>query len=164
MQTDSWRSLLQLAYRKARKSKDPSTQNAALLVNNENHVLVVDTNRFPDGVTVTPERWERPLKYSIIEHAERNAIYSAAKEGISTNGLIMVCPWAACADCARAIIQSGIKTLVTHQQAHDRSPDFWRQEIDIAFQMFKEARIEIIMYDGVVGAENALHSGQIWNP
>ena len=76
----------------------------------------------------------------------------------------MVCPWAACADCARAIIQSGIKKLVVHKQAGDKSPEFWRQEIEIAFVMLQEANVELVRYDGVVGARNVLHSGQLWNP
>lgn len=159
-----WKKLLQDAYGIAKHSPDPSTQNAALLVGTKGTVLTYDTNRPPDGVVMTPERWGRPAKYRFVEHAERNVIFAAASEGICTNRLIMVCPWAACSDCARAIIQCGIRTLVTHQQAHDRSPDFWKAEIDVAFAMFQEAGVEVIMYDGVVGAQNVLHSGKLWNP
>ena len=127
-------------------------------------IVAVGINEFPAGVRYISERWERPLKYKIIEHAERNVIYNAAKRGIATNGLIMVCPWAACSDCARAIIQAGVKMLITHKQAHDRSPDFWRKEIEVAFEMLNEAKVEIVMYDGVVGVSGVLHSGQLWNP
>ena len=160
----AWKELLRSAYLKARESYDPSTQNAALLVDHNGVIKIADINRFPDGVEVTAERLQRPLKYKYIEHAERNVIYSAARLGIKTDGLIMVCPWAACTDCARAIIQSGIKILVTHKEAHDRSPDFWRDEIEIAFQDFKEAHVEVIMWSGKVGVCNVLHSGKLWNP
>lgn len=159
-----WKELLKKAYEKAKESADPSTQNAALLVNDAGNVLVMETNRFPEGVITNKERWERPLKYKFIEHAERNVCYVSAKQGIKTEGLTMVCPWAACSDCARGIIQSGIIRLVTHQQAHDRSPEFWAKEIEIAFAMLKEAGVEIIMYDGAIGAEDVLHSGQLWRP
>ena len=158
------RELLRYAYQWAKTSPDPSTQNAAVLVTASGLKIGYDINRFPDGVKYTPERWERPLKYKIIEHAERNVIYKMAKIGQRTDGLIMVCPWAACSDCARAIIQAGISTLITHKQAHDRSPDFWRKEIEVAFEMLNEKKVEIVMYDGIVGVTGVLHSGQLWNP
>lgn len=98
-----WKELLKIAYEKAKESEDSSTQNAALLVNDAGNVLVADINRFPDGViTNKEERWERPLKYKFIEHAERNVCYISAKRGIKTEGLTMVCPWAACSDCERS--------------------------------------------------------------
>ncbi|MDX1607945.1 MAG: deaminase [Candidatus Spechtbacterales bacterium] len=156
--------LMTKAYELAKYSKDPSTQNAALLVDDEGKILSKGINKFPKGVTDKPERWERPLKYKIIEHAERNAIYEAAKEGIATEGLVMVCPWAACSDCARAIIQSGIAGLITHKQAHERSPDFWSKEIEVAFEMLDEAGVWVVMCDIKVGVEGLLHSGEIWNP
>lgn len=159
-----WKELLKTSYKKAKESEDPSTQNAALLVSDRGDILVADTNRFPEGVKTNKERWERPLKYKFIEHAERNICYVSAKQGIKTKGLTMVCPWAACSDCARAIIQSGIIRLVTHQQAHERSPEFWAKEIEIAFTMLKEAGVEVVMYNGKIGAEDVLHSGQLWTP
>lgn len=161
----NWDRYLYYAYNGlAKQSRDPSTQNAALLVDSNGLIIGSDVNRFPDGVLETPERWERPLKYKIIEHAERNVIFQLARRGIKTEGLIMVCPWAACSDCARAIIQCGIKKLVTHKQAHERSPEFWQKEIDVAFAMLREANVEIVMFDGVLGVEGVLHSGQLWNP
>lgn len=156
--------LFKVAYNHAKLSPDPSTQNAALLVNDAGLVFAKAVNEFPCGVHYTPERWQKPLKYKIIEHAERNVLFQLAKTGPRTDGLIMVCPWAACSDCARAIIQCGIKQLITHKQAHDRSPDFWRQEIEIAFMMLQEAGVEVVMYDGVIGVEKVLHSGNLWNP
>ena len=166
LQTRDWRPMLQMAYGAAQRSPDPSTQNGAILVRADDlAVFAIEYNRPPNGVPMSPERWERPLKYKWVEHAERNALFALARSGAySTQGLTMVCPWAACTDCARAIIQCGIRALVTHRQAHDRSPDFWKSEIDIAFAMFQEAGVEVIMYDGVVGASSILHSGKLWNP
>lgn len=158
------KALLKMAYVAAQESNDPSTQNAALLVDENGIMVAHDINRFPNKVLETKERWERPLKYKIIEHAERNVLYGAARNGTKTDGLIMICPWAACSDCARGIIQAGISILITHKQAHDRSPDFWSQEIGIAFQMLEEAGVEVIMYDGKIGVSNVLHSGEPWSP
>ncbi len=160
------RELLYKAYEAALKSPDPSTQNGALLINDSaNLIVATDCNRFPDGVEYKPERWERPLKYKIIEHAERNVIFKAATKGISTKNLTMACGWAACPDCARAIIQSGIRKLITHKQANDRSPPFWADEIKIAHEMFREAGIEVIEYDGPIGFDRKVrHSGEEWEP
>src|ERR1035441_3977564 len=103
------------AHQAAASSIDPSKHNGAVLAA-ENGTPIHSTaacNQFPAGVNELPgERWERPAKYQFIEHAERNAIYRAARQGIPTEGLVLVCPWSACTDCARAIIQSGIVMLV----------------------------------------------------
>lgn len=160
----NYEQLMRRAYEVAQNSPDPSTQNSALLVNSDGDILMEDINRFPDGVQYKPERWERPLKYKIIEHAERNVIYSCAYLGVATKGLIMVSPWAACSDCARAIIQAKLTKLVTHKQACDRSPKFWRDEIDIAFTMLNEAGVEIQLLDCTFGDIEIRHSGEIWKP
>lgn len=96
----------------ADKSPDPNTQNAAFLVAPDNTILTKKANQFPLGILSTKERWKRPLKYYYVEHAERNAIYQAARLGIQTDGTILYCPWFACADCARAIIQAGIVEVI----------------------------------------------------
>ena len=160
-----WRELLRRAYKNAALSHDSSTQIGALLVNSIGSVLAEGINEFPQDVKETLERWERPIKYKFVEHAERNAIYAAAHKGIKTVGLTMVCTWGACTDCARAIIQAGIKCLVTHKQAHDRSPERWVEEINIAFTMLKESGVKIVKYDGKIGATpKILQDGDLWTP
>ncbi len=158
------RELLRAAYIEASKSHDPSTQNGALLVTPIGTAFAADHNRFPDGVVETPERLERPLKYEYVEHAERNVIFRIARLGISAENLIMVCPWAPCADCARAIIQTGIKELITHKQAHDRSPERWREQIDRAVGMLKEGAVKFTAYDGKIGDVIIRHNGELWRP
>lgn len=159
------RTLLRLAYMEALESRDPSTQNGALLVDDFGNVLVGEYNRFPKNVAETPERWDRAVKLRWIEHAERNVCFAAARKGINAKNLIMVCPWAACMDCARAIIQCGIKALVTHKQAYDRTPECWKADVDEALGMLKEAGVRIIVFDGEIGGvEDVRHSGQVWNP
>lgn len=130
-------------------STDKSTQNGAILVNDDGEILAKAANRFPDGVLETEHRWIRPRKYAFVEHAERNVIFNAAKQGIKTEGLTMYCPWAACTDCMRAIIQSGIKKLVVHYEplAESRfgipAPEQWRQSILFAIEMLKESGLQL---------------------
>lgn len=168
MNTDGWKELLRQAYEEATKSPDPSTQNGALLVWEDVHLgaheHISDHNRFPDGVAYTSERLERPLKYAYIEHAERNVTYQAAERGLKTAGATMVCPWSACDNCARAIIQSGIRRLVTHQDAYDRTPERWKADIDRAIAMLEEAGVEVLRITGPVGGPPIRFNGEIWTP
>lgn len=161
---DDPKELLKMSYAAALPSPDPSTQNGALIITADGHHFVSDCNRFPDHVECLPERLERPIKYQFIEHAERNAIFLCARHGITTQGATMICGWAACSNCARAIIQSGIGRLITHKQAHDRSPAFWKQEIEVAMIMLKEAGVQVKFYDGKVDAVTILHCGEAWCP
>lgn len=164
--------LLRACYRIAGlTSDDRSNQNAALLWNGE-EVLAIATNRIPDDVVKTEERiTKRPTKYAFIEHAERGAIYEAAKKGIKTEGLTMVCPWFACADCARAIVLAGIKTVIGHKQrmemtnlgrekVTDTVDNRWTTAVSDGDLILQEAGIECIYFDGPVGGVDILVNEQ----
>lgn len=161
---DSWQELLKSAYIVAQKSTNISTQNAALLVDDDKNIILSAVNSFPNGVKETKKRQNsKSLRYKYSIHAERNAIYSAAKLGIKTEGLTIICPWAACSECAWAIIQAGIKKLVIHKQALDKS-GHWQEDIEFAFNMLREAEVEIILFDGKIGIGKILRSGKYWEP
>jgi dCMP deaminase len=177
---ESLKNLLALAYHAALLSPDPSTQNGALIVHRRAlantpppksgyRIMATDCNRFPHGVTETPERWNtRELKYKYVQHAERNVIetFRHTHNLVSLREFIMVCPWAACTDCAKAIIPTGISHLVIHKQAHDRTPpgSLWFDDIMHAHTMLREVGIEIIEYDGKVDGPPVRHSGVVWTP
>lgn len=120
------------------QSDDPHTQNGAVLVT-ETGICVGAANQFPPGVLALDTRRERPTKYSYIEHAERNAIYTACRSGLTIKRATLYCPWFACADCARAIICAGITEVVglAHPPAHGA----WQHSIDCADEMFSEAGV-----------------------
>lgn len=160
-----WRYLLRSAYRLARSSPDPSTQNGAVLIDSTTiDLIAAGFNAFPIGVQYSEERWERPAKYSFIEHAERASIYRAAVLGVSTKGSTMVCPWAACSDCARAIVCAGVTRLVRHKDASDRSPDWWVDSIAVADTILAEGGVNVIDIVGSVGAPEVRHTGIVWHP
>jgi dCMP deaminase len=78
---------LRMAFENARDlGTDPSTQNGAVIVDSDDWILGEGANFFPKGVKETEAHWEMPLKYAFVEHAERNAIYAAAREGHSLKG------------------------------------------------------------------------------
>lgn len=124
-------------------SEDKSTQNGAVIVDRNGLIAAADYNRLPKGVHNRVTRLERPMKYLYMEHAERGAIYQAANSGFMTHGATMVCPWAACADCARAIIQSGIKRLV-RLESMTNSIDRWESSVEAGDLMLEEAGVEVI--------------------
>jgi dCMP deaminase len=145
-------------------SDDPSTQNGAILVAGWAGEVATGVNHFPEGVVKTAERLERPLKYSYMEHAERDAIYNAAKWGVVTEGLTMYCPWSACDQCARAIVLAGIIKMVRHQSIIDKSPERWKESIAIADGILTEGGVEIENYVGDIGGVTILFDGEPWNP
>lgn len=161
---------LRQAYQAATNSLDPSTQNGAILVYPDGHplggyVVVKECNRFPNGVlTHKEDRWIRPRKYSYIEHAERNAVYAAARRSIGTGGLIMYCPWAACPDCARAIIQAGITELVTHDWELHKTQVSWQESIRIAQTMLNEAGVKCRAVQGKIGGVKIRFNGELVEP
>jgi dCMP deaminase len=97
-----------------------------------------------------PARWEPEYKYTYVEHAERNAIYSAAKVGKMLLSTVMYAPFASCSDCARGIIQCGIKTLVRYPF---EVPERWRESTRMGDLMLRESGIQIIELTPTVGVE-----------
>lgn len=158
--------LLREAYAIARKSRDQSVQNGALLVRpKDGQVICGAANNFPKGVEETEARLQRPLKYAFVEHAERATIFKAARHGAGVDGTIMVCPWFACPDCARAICLSGVKHVIGHKQMMDKTPDRWREPIVYAFEIFAEYGVTYELYDGPLHLPFSLKfDGDLWIP
>lgn len=142
-----WGPWMKMALLTAKASPDPATQNGAVLLVTDGE-FVRSSNEFPFGVSYLAERWERPTKYSYVEHAERNTYYKAASLGLRTQGSTLVCPWAACHDCARAIIQSGSIRLVRLQLSESCTTNVrWQESMYHADTMMIEAGIEIVELD-----------------
>lgn len=134
---------INLANHIATWSKDESTKVGAVVVNNRNKILSVGYNGLPIGVNDNiEERHVRPEKYSWFEHAERNAIYSAAEEGISLKNSKMYCNYLPCPDCARAIIQSGITEVIYEYKCANSQT----KSNPISKQMLIEAKVRVRKY------------------
>lgn len=138
-----------LAIQVATRSKDRNTNIGVVIVGKNNQVLSTGYNSFPAGINdAVPGRQERPEKYFWFEHAERNAIYNAAKSGVCTNDSVMYlscsCP---CADCARAIINSGIKEIWIQKEDSTTNPAKWNEHAKRSLDMFSEAGIAVKYYE-----------------
>lgn len=115
---------LRLAKTYSSWSKDNSTKVGAVIVRDRREVSL-GYNGPPRLIDDSKVPTERPEKYMWYEHAERNAIYNAAYHGISTKDstiFIYTNPNTVfmCSDCARAIIQSGIKEVYINKQDNIR--------------------------------------------
>jgi dCMP deaminase len=124
-------------------SKDTSTKVGAVIVDDVRNVRATGYNGIPRNLSDdVEERSERPTKYFWVEHAERNAVYAAARRGESLEGCTLYCNHSPCADCARAIIQSGIKTVV-FPDGTDAPTGGMGETFMVALNMLREAGIEV---------------------
>ena len=100
----------------AQRSKDPSTQVGACIVDKDKTILSTGYNGFPLGCSDDDFPWEREgetendTKYPFVVHAELNAILNA--RGKNLTGATIYVALFPCHECAKAIIQSGIKRVV----------------------------------------------------
>ena len=107
------------------KSKDINTQIGAVIVGKDKEILTTGYNSFPRGLNdELPERQERPEKYFWFEHAERNAIYNAARIGVSLKeSTVYLTSGLPCMDCARGLIQAGVKKVVCKENSTTKNKD-----------------------------------------
>ena len=112
----------------ARRSKDPNTQVGACIVSDDNKILSMGYNGFPNGCSDDEFPWEKDkekddpynAKYFYTTHSELNAILNY--RGGSLEGSKIYVTLFPCNECAKAIIQSGIKTLIYGEDKYADTP------------------------------------------
>lgn len=107
------------------RSKDPNSQVGACIVSQDNKILSMGYNGFPKGCSDDEFPWARegqPLdtKYLYVVHSELNAILNY--RGGSLEGAKLYVSLFPCNECAKAIIQSGIKTIVYDEDKYHDTP------------------------------------------
>jgi dCMP deaminase len=135
----------------AEMSKDPSTKVGAVIVGPDREVRSTGFNGFPRGVLDLDARLlNREIKYSLIVHAEENAILNAARSGVSTRGCTLyvaaqdntglVWGGAPCMRCSVSVIQAGIVEVVAPPATN--IPDRWKESIEKARDILEEAGLK----------------------
>jgi len=158
----------------AMQSPDQSTQNGVVIARELPSLtiegekwdgLAAEYNRPTPGVRMTDAHWERPRKYAYLEHAERNAIFACARGGVPTEGSVMCAVWAACADCARAIVMAGVSelhTIATKDDAH------WNESTEWGNEIMEAGRVEVVRWSvddlNLSGLPVLLRNGEAWVP
>lgn len=129
-------------------SKDPSSKIGAVIVNEDRHILATGYNGFPRGIEDTEERLnDREQKYPKIVHAETNALMNALYNGVCVKGAaIYVYGLPVCPDCAKLIIQSGIKRIVLSPDPYISITNWSDKWNNLSKPMFKEVGDILISY------------------
>ena len=107
------------------RSKDPNTQVGACIVSSDNKILSMGYNGFPNGCSDEDFPWERDgdmleTKYAYVTHSELNAILNF--RGGSLAGSKLYVSLFPCNECAKAIIQCGIKTVIYDSDKYAGTP------------------------------------------
>ena len=137
-----------LAHTVKLKSKDDNTQIGAIIVGKDKELVSTGYNSFPRGIDdFKKERQEKPEKYFWFEHGERNAIYNAARIGVSTKGTTMYLSCGIpCADCTRGIINAGIARIFCERGGGARGIK-WAESAERSWEMLDEAGVSVQFYD-----------------
>lgn len=156
---------MSMAYFVAMKSKDPSTKIGAVIVGQDHEILSTGYNGMPRGMDDDdPENYKKPEpKYAIFEHGERNSIFAAARNGIHLLGTTLYTQGVPCCDCARAVIQAGIKRVVVYEQWNKNNAEKWAKSAEYSIKMFKNCGVRLEYYAGelltkIVG----FHDGKVY--
>lgn len=116
------------------RSKDPATQVGAVVYDSTTGATYFGYNGFPKGIPDYETRWERPIKYDYVIHAEENAIFKALAGLKDLQHAELICTHKPCHRCAARIIQSGIRVVYYHHP-HDDSK--------ITDTLFSEANVRV---------------------
>jgi dCMP deaminase len=113
MNISKWNYFMSLAMLSARRSKDPSTQTGAAIINPEGRIVGLGYNGFPNKCK-NAFPWGREgnfleTKYAFVVHAEANAIMNATS---NLEGAAMFCTLFPCNECAKLIVQAGIVNVI----------------------------------------------------
>ena len=148
--------LMEMAMLSARKSADDSLGVGCVIVGPDHEVRTTGYNGLPRGIEYTDERRQRPTKYVWTEHAERNAIYNAARVGTPLLGCTayIACTdrvrggYAPCSDCCRALIQAGIVEIVEFNvRAAESEGRPWAATLEASLEMMRETGVKLTLLD-----------------
>jgi len=126
----------------AKLSKDASTKVGAIILGPSFEVRSLGYNGAPRGCAADEDDrgQQRPEKYFWFSHAELNAITNAARVGTPLDGCSLIVTHPPCMDCARAIVQAGIKVVISREP----SAEFmgrWKEHHDRTVTLFIECGV-----------------------
>lgn len=138
------RRFLRIAQEVQSWSKDPSTKCGCVLVK-ERRVLSTGYNGLPESLSDSLERYlDRDFKLATIIHAEKNAIFNAAKNGSQTEGATAYITWPPCSQCASALIQAGVSKVVCPNP--NSGPERWVTNFLLANELLYESGVKVLYY------------------
>lgn len=131
---------MELAKLSAKRSKDPKTQVGACIIDPTiNRIVSIGYNGLPRGLEDCEKFWDDDEKHKYVVHAEANAILNASE---NLCGKILYVTMFPCNECAKLIIQKGIKEVVYLDDKYKKKP-----EGIVATEMFKLSGVKIRKYE-----------------
>ena len=123
---EQWNShWIEVAKVTSKLSKDPKTQVGAVVVTPDNRQCSVGYNGFAAGIEETPQKWERPEKYSWVIHAEENALLNSP---FSTRGCTVYVTLQPCHKCIAKLRNAGIKRVIYYSAYNNlERRDIWEE-------------------------------------
>ena len=136
-----------LAHLSALRSKDPNTQVGAAIVDENHRVVSVGYNGFPKGCSDDEFPWSREggvlsSKYAFVVHAELNAILNSPRSVCGCTIYVSLFP---CNECAKAIIQSGIKKIVYESDKYAHT-----ETTQASKKMLEAAGVELVQLENTI--------------
>lgn len=131
-------------------SKDPSSKIGCVFIDEENKIeLSAGYNGFPRGIQDLQSRYDdRETKLKFTSHAEMNGIYNASRIGTSLlNSSLFVYGLPVCSECAKGIIQVGVKRVYLKAAYVKLGVSRWKESWELTKLLFIEAEVEIIIID-----------------
>jgi dCMP deaminase len=135
--------LINLASGAASRSPNRVKQVGAALLICDGGEPITACNTFPEGVADLEWRHEGDGRLVWMEHAERNAIFAAAKLGRATAGATVASTFFPCIDCARAIVQSGIARLLSPEP--DLDDPVWGASFPRSRIILEEGGVDLVL-------------------
>ena len=133
--------LLDRAILAARHSPNQVRKVGAVLLPTDGKPAINACNTYPRGVQDTELRHQGNGRLVWMEHAERNAIYAAARAGVALEGASLASSYFPCVDCARAIVQSGIRHL--HTLPPDLADPVWGESFIYSRTVLEEGGVQM---------------------
>lgn len=130
-----------IAFLSSMRSKDPSTQVGACIVDEDNKIIGIGYNGFPIGISDDEIPWDKngdflDTKYPYVVHAELNAILNSIKSLKNCTIYVTHFP---CNECAKAIVQSGIKKVIYFSEKHKI-----QDTVKASKLIFDKANVEVV--------------------
>jgi len=128
------------------KSKDPQRKVGAYITTPDDSPVSLGYNGFVRGADDSKYRiMSVEEKLDATVHAEVNAIFNAARRGVSTLDTIMYCTLFPCPKCALAIIQAGIKVVVAPDTESLEPHSKWSAAMKISKKYFEDAKVKLVL-------------------
>ncbi|NXI64816.1 DCTD deaminase, partial [Anseranas semipalmata] len=141
-----------VAFLSAQRSKDPSSQVGACIVNSENKIVGIGYNGMPNGCSDDVLPWTRTAahrldtKYPYVCHAELNAIMN--KNSADVKGCSMYVALFPCNECAKLIIQAGIKEIIFMSDKYHDTTEMTaaRRMFDLAGIVYRQESFQLTLF------------------